>query len=152
MNRVIDRFCGLGSRGDLTTGSSHLGFIFFLFKSLYAFNIVTRTLATQNMLLRDHPFISCYGIKSWPPTWLLLNGPGVSRLTGEIGILKGIRVNDLQSTGRCLLYMQHEESSYLGWLLFHDLAFCTHITELLQSCCNRPIAEIGSLDLTHTLC
>jgi hypothetical protein len=48
--------------------------------------------------------------------------------------------------------MQHEESFYLGWLLFHDIAFCTHITELLQSCCNRPIAEIGSLDLTHTLC
>jgi hypothetical protein len=40
------------------------------------------------MLLRDHPLMSCYGIPSWPPTWMLLNGPGPSRLTGEIGILR----------------------------------------------------------------
>jgi hypothetical protein len=47
--------------------------------------------------------------------------------------------------------MGHEESSYLGCLLFRDIAFCEHITALLQSCCNRPIAGIGSLDLSFTL-
>jgi hypothetical protein len=55
------------------------------------------------MLFRDHPLMSCYGIPSWPPTWMLIKGPGVSRLTGEIGTLTGIRVSDFQSTRRCFL-------------------------------------------------
>jgi hypothetical protein len=28
-----------------------------------------------------------------------------------------------------------------------DHAFCDQITKLLQGCCNRPIAEIGGLQL-----
>src|SRR4030095_14685694 len=102
------------------------------------------------MLLRNHPLMTCYGLPSWPPKWMLLNGPGASRLTGEIGILRGIRVNDALSH-RCFLYMQHDESYYLGCLLFHDITFCRHIATLLKCCCNRPIAEIGSLDLAYTL-
>ena len=102
------------------------------------------------MLLREHPAMSCYGIPSWPPNWILLNGPGATRLTGEIGILTGIRVNDPPSTLRCFLYMQHEESSYLGCLLFQDIAFYRHITALLWAYCNRPIEEIGSIDIEHT--
>ena len=47
--------------------------------------------------------------------------------------------------------MEYEQSSYLSCLLFYDIAFGRHIAALLQACCNRPIAEIGSLDLTHTL-
>jgi hypothetical protein len=39
----------------------------------------------------------------------------------------------------------------MGCLLFDETAFCRQITEILQSCCNRSIAEIGSLDLSHTL-
>ena len=103
------------------------------------------------MLLRDHPLLSCYGIPSWPPTWVLLLGRGPTRLKGEIGILTGILPADFSSTYRCFLYMEHEESSYLGCLLFHDITFARHITTLLQCYCNRPIAEIGSLDLTCTL-
>jgi hypothetical protein len=103
------------------------------------------------MLLRDHPLMSCYGIPSWPPTWMLLKGTGASRLTGEVGILKGIRANDLSSTRRCFLYMQHEESSYLGCILFNNIAFSRHITALLQCYFDRSIAEIGSLDLSHLL-
>jgi hypothetical protein len=82
---------------------------------------------------------------------MLLNGPGPSRLTGEIGILRGIRANDLPSARRCFVYMEHEESSYLGCLLFYDIVFGRHIAALLQSCCNRPITDIGSLDITSTL-
>jgi hypothetical protein len=103
------------------------------------------------MLLRDHPLMSCYGIQSWPPTWILINGPGPSRLIGEIGILKGLRVNGRPPFRRCFLYMQHEESSYLGCLLFQNISFSRHITALLQCYCDRPIAEIGNLDLTYTL-
>jgi hypothetical protein len=95
--------------------------------------------------------MSSYGLPSWPPTWMLIRGSGPGRLTGEIGVLKRIRVGDLPSSRRCFLYMEQEESSYLGCLLFDDLAFCQHIAALLQSHCNRPIAEIGSLDVSYTL-
>jgi hypothetical protein len=36
-------------------------------------------------------------------------------------------------------------------LLFDDEIICAQITENLQGYLNRPIAEIGSLDLSHTL-
>jgi hypothetical protein len=47
--------------------------------------------------------------------------------------------------------MKHEGSSYMGCLLFDDPAFCRHIAKLLDSSRNRPIAEIGSIDLSHSL-
>ena len=86
------------------------------------------------MLLRDHPLMSCYGIPSWPPTWMLLKGPGATRLTGEFGILKGIRANDLPSTRRCFLYMQHEESSYLGCIFIANVTFFGQIVKIFQDC------------------
>ena len=45
----------------------------------------------------------------------------------------------------------NEESSYMGCLLFDDEIFCLQIAKLLQAHCNRLIAEIGSIDLAHTL-
>ncbi len=39
----------------------------------------------------------------------------------------------------------------MGCMLFDDRSFCTQIAKLLQDCCNRSIAEIGSLHLSHTL-
>jgi hypothetical protein len=52
---------------------------------------------------------------------------------------------------RCFLLIRDEESCYLGCLLFEDQAFCRQITTLLQQYCNRPIVQIGGLDLSHTL-
>ena len=101
------------------------------------------------MLLRDHPLISGYGNPSWPPNWMLINGQGSTRLRGEIGVLKGIRANDVPSTRRCFLYMQYEGSFYLGCLLFNDTIFCRQMVELLLANRERPIAEIGSLDITY---
>lgn len=39
----------------------------------------------------------------------------------------------------------------MGCLLFDDLNFCREVATLLQGCCNRPIAEIGGIDVSHTL-
>ena len=47
------------------------------------------------------------------------------------------------------LMIFYEGSSYLGCLLFDDGMFCRQIAKLLQGCCNRSIAEIGRLDLSH---
>ena len=50
-----------------------------------------------------------------------------------------------------VLYIEHEGSSYIGCLLFDDAIFCCQLVTLLQRHCNRPFAEIGSLDISHTL-
>ena len=39
----------------------------------------------------------------------------------------------------------------MGCLLFDDEIFCGQITKLLEAHCNRHIAEIGCIDLSHTL-
>jgi hypothetical protein len=47
--------------------------------------------------------------------------------------------------------MNHEDSSYMGYLLFDNDKFCRYIAYFLENYCHRPIAEIGSLDLSVTL-
>jgi len=51
-----------------------------------------------------------------------------------------------------LILFHHMLRSVQIWaLLFDDLAFCRHISQLLRFCRNRSIAEIGGLDVSHTL-
>jgi hypothetical protein len=73
------------------------------------------------------------------------------RPRGEIGSLKAVSLSKIEPANRCYLYMDHEESSYIGCLLVDDFAFCRHTAKVLRFCCNRPIAQIGNLDLTYTL-
>jgi hypothetical protein len=108
------------------------------------------------MLLRDHPLMSRYGVPNWPPVWTWVNGPEVDGPEnkfprGEIGILRWVGLSALQPPDRCYLYIDHEQSSYLGCLLFDDPSFCSQIVKLLQDYCNHPIVEIGSLDVSSTL-
>jgi len=102
------------------------------------------------MLLRDHPLMSYRGVSNWPPTWTWTVGLENKRPRGEIGILKEVLLSNVQPANQCFLYIDHEGSSYIGCLVFDDHAFCRHIAELLQFCCNRPIAHIGNLDLSDT--
>src|SRR5215475_10309454 len=97
------------------------------------------------MLLRDHPLMSYHGIRNWPPAWIRLNGEGNKYPRGEIGTLTAVSLSRIKPANRCYLYINHEESFYMGCLLFDDLAFCRHISQLLRFCRNRSIAEIGGL-------
>lgn len=103
------------------------------------------------MLLRNHPLMSYKGIPNWPPIWTWTDGLENTRPRGEIGILKGVALSKVQPADRCFVYIDHEGSSYIGCLLFDDSVFCGQIAKLLQGCRDRRIAEIGSLDLSHTL-
>jgi hypothetical protein len=103
------------------------------------------------MLLRDHPLMCYRGTRNWPPVWTWIGGPANKRPQGEIGILRKVSLSKIQPFNRCYLYVNHDGSSYVGSLLFDDAAFCQHIAEALRLWCNRTIAEIGSLDLSHTL-
>ena len=103
------------------------------------------------MLLRAHPLFRFYNIPSWPQVWTWTGGLDSERPRGEIGILRRVELSNIQPADRCFLYIEHEGSSYIGCLLFNDATFCRQVAKLLQSHCNRPVAEIGSLDLSHTL-
>jgi hypothetical protein len=103
------------------------------------------------MLLRDHPLMSRYGVPNWPPVWTWVDGPENKFPKGEVGILKWVGLTGIQPTDRCYLYIEHQESTYLGCLLFDDQAFCRHVAKFLEGYCDHPISEIGSLDLSYTL-
>jgi hypothetical protein len=94
--------------------------------------------------------MSYQGVRNWRPPWIWLDGVGNKYPRGEIGTRKSVLLSKLKLANRCFLLIHHEDSSYLGCLLFDDPAFCKYITEVLQFCCNRSIAEIGSLELSHT--
>jgi hypothetical protein len=91
------------------------------------------------------------GVRSWPPTWTWTGGAQNIHPYGEAGILREVLLSNINPADRCFLYISYEGSQYVGCLLIEDHTFCYQIVKLLHSCCNRPIAEIGSLDLTHTL-
>ena len=103
------------------------------------------------MLLRDHPLMTYKGLRSWPPAWIWIYGGEKNHVRGEVGTLRQVVLSRINPADRCFLHIDHEESWYMGCVLIDDHAFCTQIVNLLQDCCNRSIAEIGSLDLSHML-
>jgi hypothetical protein len=70
---------------------------------------------------------------------------------GEIGTLTAVDVSNVPPANRCFLSIDYAGSSYMGCLLFDDHAFCDQIVTLLRGHLNRPVAEIGSLDITYLL-
>jgi hypothetical protein len=103
------------------------------------------------MLLRDHPLMEYHGVRNWPPAWTWVDGAEDKSPRGEVGILIWASLSGLQPPDRCYLLMNHEASSYMGCLLFDDPAFCRYLVKLLNRYCHHPIAEIGRIDLAHTL-
>jgi len=97
------------------------------------------------MLLRNHPLLSHRGLRSWPPHWNWTGGAKNMHPQGEVGILR--EVLNISPADRCFLHITYEASQYVGCLLIEDPTSCYQIAKFLHSCCNRSIAEIGSLDL-----
>src|SRR5262245_35090590 len=99
------------------------------------------------MLLRDHGLMRYHRVPNSPPSWLSTGGLEEKLRIGEIGILKAIELSSFLPPNRCFLSIDCDRSSYMGCLLFDDLAFCRYISKLLRRCRNRSIAEMGGLDL-----
>ena len=98
------------------------------------------------MLLRDHPLVSHGSVPRWPPTSTRVARSDNQHPKGEIGILKAVAKSNIEPADRCFLYIDYEGSSYIGCLPC-DHAFCAQLVEVLEANRNKPIAEIGSLDL-----
>jgi hypothetical protein len=103
------------------------------------------------MKLRRHPLMTYRGLSSWPPVWTWIGGTDNRRPKGEIGTLKQARVSQIEPADRIFLYIEYEKASYIGCLLIDHPPFCRQIAQLLQVFCERPVREIGDLDLSHTL-
>jgi hypothetical protein len=99
------------------------------------------------MELRNHPLMSYRGRPNWPPRWVWLGGKKNERPTGEVGILKEISRYSLISSDGVTMVIEYNESAYMGLLLFDDFGFCRRIHDFLKTHRDRPIAEIGSLDI-----
>jgi hypothetical protein len=84
-------------------------------------------------------------LPNWPPQWqpLLLRSPKF--FTGEIGVLKSVRAL-LGNDDYLDLTIEHEGIRYNG-LFRIDVALRNRIVALLQQQTDRPIKEIGELDI-----
>ena len=70
----------------------------------------------------------CYGVPNWPPVWTSVDG--VNKFPkGEVGILSWVASTGIQPADS-YLYINYEESSYLGCLLFDDHGFCRYVAKL----------------------
>jgi hypothetical protein len=57
----------------------------------------------------------------------------------------------IEPADRCFLYIDHLGASYIGCLLIEHNIFCRQVVDLLLANRNRPIVEIGTSDVSHTL-
>jgi hypothetical protein len=103
------------------------------------------------MWLRNHPLMSYRGVPSWPPRWLWRAGNDTTNPKGEIGILKDVIPSTIEPYDRCFLVMEHRGAEYIGALLISDTAFCREIFGVLVQNRGKPIQEIGSVNLRHTV-
>jgi hypothetical protein len=109
-----------------------------------------KVLKSQAGLLRNHPQMSYKGVPSWPPRWIWLDGPEDKHPKGEDGILRTVLLSK-DRVNRCFRWFFMK--SHLIWAVCYSMtrSFCGQITKLLEAHCNRHIAEIGCIDLSHTL-
>ena|SRR5215510_3817839 len=106
------------------------------------------------MQLRNHPLMSYRGIRNWPPAWIQTGGLqdiATPTLQGEIGTLTQVLLSRIGPYKTCYLLIDFKDQSYMGTLLFDDVAFCRQVSNLLENHIGKLIKEIGDLDLAHTL-
>ncbi|HEY1266145.1 MAG TPA: hypothetical protein VGH16_02735 [Candidatus Binatia bacterium] len=95
--------------------------------------------------------MSYRSVANWPPAWVARARKNEQEVRGEIGVLKDVIPSIVPPTTRIFLIVEHEDSEYMGCLLFDDPAFCGDIFRILQTHRGWTIRDIGSLDLSCTL-
>jgi hypothetical protein len=103
------------------------------------------------MKLRDHPLVSCVGMRNWPPAWLWRGDSEDTRPNGEVGFLTDVILSNINPPNTCFLVMQNMGAEYIGCLSFEDSSFCREIYRVLSGYCGSPIDEIGDIDISFAL-
>ena len=99
------------------------------------------------MLLREHPLMMYYGIRSWPPVWLWRGGNANTNPKGEVGILLDVALSGIPPKSSCFFL----GAEYIGALLMNDRNFCRLVFDALLQNRFRPLREIGGIDLSYAL-
>ena len=103
------------------------------------------------MELRDHPQMRFHGLRTWPPIWSNTTALNQRKLLyGEHGVLKQCCTNKAV-TNICFLFIEADGEFYCGALVVDDVTFCNQLLTIFNQHIGRTIAEIGRLDLSHTL-
>jgi hypothetical protein len=98
------------------------------------------------MKLRDHPLMSNRGAPNWPPVWAHAKKDSTKTVTGEVGELIYVHSN-CDQLARCYLIIDYKDETYVSTLVFDDRVFCKQLCELLSLHLNKPIQDIGDLEL-----
>ena len=102
------------------------------------------------MKLRDHPLMSYYGMRSWPPVWVNTRAVPIKKISGEVGTLTRTACFP-ETPKRLFLIMELENEHYMGCLVFSEAGICRQLCEILETNAGRSIEAIGDLDVSHTL-
>jgi hypothetical protein len=103
------------------------------------------------MKLRDHPLMTRRsGMNNWPPRWTKTTSRAQDKPRGEVGTLQRVAKHPSIENG-LFLWIEYQDSSYVGAMFFDDLAFCHIMRRILDSHIGLSIKDIGNLDLSFTL-
>ncbi len=100
------------------------------------------------MELRNHPFMFCDGVRTWPPKWLHTFGPTSRSVTGEVGVLDAVFLSRVTPPVKVYLVISTDEgNSYLGSLMFENPTIAKVIFDLLITRIKERISTIATIDL-----
>lgn len=118
---------------------------------LMEFDLEKKQVPIPVLQLRDHRLMKrASGYVIWPPAWARVGDNNAAPLTGEIGRLEQVLLNEAVKESIFLL-ISHEGFNYMGSMTFDDRMFCRQLSEFLKSKIGLSIKEIGDLDLSHWL-
>lgn len=103
------------------------------------------------MVLRDHPLMTHFGVRSWPPVWRWISGPSRIDAGGEIGVLREVHQSSVEPKIQFFIIVEHKYCEFMACLAFDDAAFGKQMFDLFVQLRGRRIEEIGGIDLSFTL-
>lgn len=97
------------------------------------------------MKLKDHPLMKHHNVPNWPPSYLT---PAYRQeLIEEFGILRAVTL-DARMPNRCFLMVEMDGLAYVSGLKFDHSAFRTRFVNTINVHLNRPMKEIGELEVS----
>ena len=99
------------------------------------------------MELRNHPVMSCDGVRMWPPKWLQAYGSNTSSVSGEVGILEAVFLSQVSIHKVYLLSRITNGNTYIGTLFFEKPSSAKAVFEFLYGQIDKPLTSIGGMDL-----
>jgi len=94
--------------------------------------------------LRDDPFLTYEGVRSWPPTWLRTSGDESTTATGEVGTLRDAKTHDAISS-KCFLFIEHNGATFVGRISCESSTLCQKLVKLLKQHRGELLESIGEL-------